>query len=84
MEQRQAKLEALRIRMGVLYELKIYRIIIINWFNTVAIGRQTKIETGVVDEHQRRMTTARDLVRLEKQRKLAAILREKTDAEEKE
>lgn len=29
------------------------------------------------------MTTARDLVKLEKQRKLAAILREKADAEEK-
>ncbi|KDQ17941.1 hypothetical protein BOTBODRAFT_104606 [Botryobasidium botryosum FD-172 SS1] len=36
----------------------------------------------VIEEHQRAKTTARDIARLEKQRRLAETLREKADAEE--
>jgi pre-mRNA-splicing factor SYF2 len=36
----------------------------------------------LVEEHSKQKTTARDLVRLEKQRRLAETLREKADAED--
>lgn len=36
----------------------------------------------VIEEHQKQKTSARELARLEKQRALAATLREKADAEE--
>jgi len=38
--------------------------------------------TDLLEEHQRQKTTARDLARLDKQRRLAAVLREKAEAEE--
>ncbi|KAF9520638.1 hypothetical protein BS47DRAFT_1335822, partial [Hydnum rufescens UP504] len=61
-EQRQSKLDELRLKMR----------------NTAQANR-----ADLIEEHQRQKTTARDLARLEKQRHLAAILREKAEAEEK-
>ncbi|KAF8319426.1 SYF2-domain-containing protein [Clavulina sp. PMI_390] len=49
--------------------------------NRMASATQANRES-VVDEHQKRLTSARDLARLEKQRQLAAVLREKADAED--
>lgn len=36
----------------------------------------------MIEDHQKQKTTAKELARLEKQRKLAEVLREKIDAEE--
>lgn len=82
MEERQAKLEQLRLKMVSMPLVHPFKPVYSHSSHNLQRSSLQANRKDLVEENSKAKTSARDIARYEKQRKLAEVLREKVEAED--